>query len=182
MDLITRDATPADWPAVVAIYNQSIPAGTATADTVPLAGPESVPWLADVDPARRPLWVGVVAGEVVGWCRLKSFYAGRPAYAATAEVSLYVATAWHRRGVGEALKRHAIAQCPRLGVTTLVSFHFDHNRATADLNAKLGFTPAGHLERIAVVNGREHGLVISLLRVTPDATAGPDPAPHEDAP
>ncbi len=167
--LTIRDATEADRPAVVAIYNQAIPAGRATADTRPVTVADRLPWFEAFDPARRPLLVGTVGGEVVGWACLTSFYAGRPAYAATAEVSLYVATAFQGRGVGERLKRHLIAACPRLGVTTLLSYHFDHNRATIALNAKLGFVPAGHLPNIAVVHGEPRGVVISMLRVPPPA-------------
>ena len=36
-DLTVRDATDADLPAVVEIYNQSIPGGWSTADTAPVA-------------------------------------------------------------------------------------------------------------------------------------------------
>lgn len=179
-DLTIRDATEADWPAVVDIYNQAIPAGRATADTRPVTVADRLPWFGAFDPARRPLLVATVGGEVVGWVCLTSFYAGRPAYAATAEVSLYVATAYQGRGVGEALKRHLIAQCPRFGVTTLLSFHFDHNGATAALNEKLGFAPAGHLPNIAVVGGESRGVVISMLRVPPAVPAVPPRSrPHE---
>ena len=163
--LLIRDATPADHPAVIAIYNQSIPGGRSTADTAPITVESRAAWFAAFDPARRPLWVAELDGEVVAWIGLTSFYAGRPAYDATAEVSLYVATAHQGRGIGGGLKRRMIAACPGFGLTTLLSFYFDHNAATAKLNERLGFVVAGHLPDIATVAGAPRGLMIGLLRV-----------------
>jgi L-amino acid N-acyltransferase YncA len=165
MNVTVRDATEADLPAIVAIYNQSIPGGWSTADTRPVSVADRLEWFRKFDPARRPLWVAEVDSHVVGWIGLSSFYAGRPAYDATAEVSVYIATAYHRRGIGLHLKQRMIAHCPRLGVTTLLSMHFDHNAATRHVNESLGFEQFGHLPEIAVVQGQSRGLVISGLRI-----------------
>ena len=106
-----------------------------------------------------------VEGEVVATAYLSSFYAGRPAYDATAEISMYIATAYHRQGIGRRLKQWVIEQCPRLGVTTLLSMHFDHNEATRRINENLGFQQMGHLTDIAVVQRQSRGLVIWALRI-----------------
>ena len=98
--------------------------------------------------------------------------AGRGAYDATAEVSVYVATEYHRRGIGRRLKEFVIEQCPRLGVSTLLSMHFDHNLATRRINESLGFQQMGHLTEIAVVHGEKRGLVVWALRIPPDTTKG----------
>jgi phosphinothricin acetyltransferase len=84
---------------------------------------------------------------------------------ATAEISIYVATAHHRRGLGRRLKQWVIDQCPRLGITTLLSMHFDHNEATRRINQSFGFQQLGHLTDIATVQGQKRGLVISALRI-----------------
>src|SRR5437763_11386709 len=96
VDLLIRDATPADLPAIVDIYNQSIPSGWSTADTRPIAVADRVEWFRKFDPARRPIWVAEVDERVVATAYLSSFYGGRPAYDATAEVSVYIATDYHR--------------------------------------------------------------------------------------
>ncbi len=165
MDLRIRDATEADLPAIVDIYNQSIPGGWSTADTNAITVSDRVEWFRKFDPAKRPIWVAEVDGRVIATAYLSSFYAGRPAYDATAEVSQYIATAYHRRGIGLRLKRWVIEQCPRLGITTLLSMHFDHNEATRRINARLGFEQCGHLREIAVVQGQKRGLIISALRI-----------------
>jgi len=167
MSLLIRIANEKDLPAIVDIYNQSIPAGWSTADTQPITVAERVEWFRKFDPARRPIWVAELDGLVVGTAYLSSFYGGRPAYDATAEVSIYVATAAHRGGVGRRLKEFVIGECPRLGVTTLLSMHFDHNEATRRINERLGFQPMGHLTEIAMVQGHKRGLVISALRIPP---------------
>ncbi len=167
VDIHMRDATESDLPIIVDIYNQSIPAGWSTADTQPITVAERVEWFRKFDPARRPIWVAEVDGQVVAVAYLSSFYGGRPAYDSTAEVSLYIATAYQRRGIGRRFKRWVIEQCPRLGVTTLLSMHFDHNEATRRINENLGFQQLGHLTEIAVVRGHKRGLVIWGLRIPP---------------
>ena len=71
-----------------------------------------------------------------------------------------------------------IEHCPRLGVTTLLSMHFDHNEATRRINEGLGFQTLGHLTEIAVVQGRKRGLIISALRI-PAQDAPTDRPPGE---
>lgn len=165
-----RNATEADLPAIVDIYNQSIPAGWSTADTKPITVADRVEWFRKFDPAKRPIWVAEVDGQVVAISYLSSFYGGRPAYDATAEASIYVATVWHRRGIGRRFKLWVIEQCPRLGVTTLLSMHFDHNEGTRRINESLGFERMGHLTEIAMVQGQKRGLVIWGLRIPAESS------------
>lgn len=165
--MTVRDATEADLPAIVAIYNAAIPGRTATADTEPVTVEARRGWFAEHTPDRRPLWVAEIDGEVAAWIGLSSFYGGRPAYDATAEVSMYIAPAHQNRRLGRELMRRMIDACPRLGVTTLLAMYFDHNEASRRLCASLGFEPAGHLKRIANLDGAERGLVIAALRINP---------------
>ena len=169
MDILVRDSTEADLPAIVDIYNQSIAGAWSTADTKPVSVSERLVWYRKHNPEKRPLWVAEINGEIVAWIGLTSFYEGRPAYDATAEISLYIASAFQKQGIGTFLKKRMIEHCPRLGVTSLVSMYFDHNPATARINEQLGFEKAGHLSEIAVVNGEKRGLIISILRIPPVA-------------
>ena len=178
MNLLIREAREDDLPAIVAIYNASIPGGWSTADTRPIAVADRIAWFRAFDPQRRPIWVAELQGQVVATTYLSSFYQGRPAYDATAEISVYVAPEQQRRGLGRRLKQWVISQCPRLGVTTLLSFYFDHNPATHRLNAELGFETVGHLRDIAVVQGQSRGLLIAALRIpAPPAGAADGAAP-----
>jgi L-amino acid N-acyltransferase YncA len=163
--VFVRDATEEDLPAIVAIYNAAIPGRSATADTEPVTVESRKEWFTKHEAARRPLWVAEVDGEIVAWIGLSSFYGGRPAYDATAEVSMYIAPAFQNRKLGRELMNRMIAACPRLGVTTLLAMYFDHNIASRHLCAAMGFEQVGHLERIANLDGVERGLIISSLRV-----------------
>jgi L-amino acid N-acyltransferase YncA len=160
-----RDANPADLPAIVEIYNASIPSGRSTADTSPISVDDRIEWFKQFDPNKRPIWVAEEDGKIVGCIYLSWFYAGRPAYDATAEISTYIAPDYQGRGLGTLLKEKMIAACPRLGVKNLISMYFDHNEASERLNERLGFQCVGHLPEIADVFGEKRGLKIGLLRI-----------------
>jgi phosphinothricin acetyltransferase len=160
-----RLATRADLPAIVDAYNASIPGRLATADTEPVTVESRAAWFEAHGP-RRPLWVDERDGEVAGWVSLTSFY-GRPAYDATAELSIYVAPAWHRRGVASSLVAHAIAAAPAAGVTTLLGFVFGHNAPSIALLTRFGFERWGLLPRVAVLDGVERDLAMLGLRLGP---------------
>ncbi|MEB3200969.1 MAG: GNAT family N-acetyltransferase [Synechococcaceae cyanobacterium] len=170
VELRIREAQEQDLPAIVAIYNASIPGGWSTADTRPIRVEDRLSWFRSFESSRRPIWVAEAQhrpGLVLATTYLSSFYQGRPAYDATAEISVYVAPDQQRRGIGRQLKQWVIDQCPRLGITTLLSFYFDHNQATRKLNDRFGFETVGHLRDIALVQGESRGLVIAALRIPP---------------
>jgi L-amino acid N-acyltransferase YncA len=156
-----REATRSDLPAIVAIYNASIPARTATADTAPVTVAQREPWFRDFTSDSRPLWVWSEASEgtVQGWFSVRSFY-GRPAYHATAEVGVYVAPGAQRQGIARQLLDHALQQAPALGLRTLLAFVFGHNTPSIALFERAGFTPWGTLPRVAELDGVERDLVI----------------------
>ena len=163
-----RDATETDLAAIVHIYNQSIPSRTATADTEPISVSSRRGWYRDRS-STRPLWVMETNNDlecniVVGWLSFQSFY-GRPAYDRTAEVSIYVASEYHRRGIGSSLLAKAIAQSPQLQIKTLLAFIFGHNQPSLNLFTRYGFTQWGHLPNVAELDGIERDLVILGLRI-----------------
>ncbi len=163
--ITVRDAIEADLPEIIDIYNASIPAGRATADTNPITVTDRVEWFRKFDPSKRPIWVAELDGRVVGCVYLSSFYGGRPAYDKTAEISTYIAPDHQGKGLGTMLKQRMIEACPRLGVENLISMYFDHNEATQRLNEKFGFHAVGHLPEIAEAFGQKRGLKISILRI-----------------
>jgi len=154
-----RDATEADLPAIVAIYNATIAGGMATADTEPVTVDSRRDWFHEHNPNARPLWVAMWNDVVVGWLSFQSFY-GRPAYYATAEVSVYVSPSKQRSGIGRALLARAIEQAPRLGLKTLLGFIFGHNEPSLRLFEMFGFQRWGVLPRVAELDGVERDLII----------------------
>ena len=154
-----RDAREVDLARIVAIYNEAIPGRRATADTEPVAVDSRAAWFREHTPARRPLWVAERDGAIVGWLSFQDFY-GRPAYGATAEISVYVSGAAQGGGIGRRLLARALERAPALGLTTLVGFIFAHNAPSVALFERHGFTRWGHLPRVARLDGVERDLLI----------------------
>jgi L-amino acid N-acyltransferase YncA len=153
-----RRAESSDLPRIVEIYNAAIPGRLATADTDPVTIESRQEWFRAHD-ERTPLWVGEVDGRLQGWLSLSVFY-GRPAYAATKEVSVYVDPAAQRSGTASRLLDHAIGAVPALGITTLLGFIFSHNTPSLALFGKYGFERWGEMPRVAVLDGVERSLSI----------------------
>ncbi|HTO12400.1 MAG TPA: GNAT family N-acetyltransferase [Candidatus Binatia bacterium] len=162
--LTVRDAREDDLPRIVAIYNEAIPGRRSTADTEPVTVASRLDWFREHAPARRPLWVAEREAAVVGWLSFQDFY-GRPAYGATAELSVYVSSTAQRGGVGRHLLARALAGAPGLGLATLVGFVFAHNAASVALFERHGFARWGHLPRVARLDGVERDLLILGRRV-----------------
>lgn len=154
-----RHATAPDLPAIVAIYNASIPGRMATADTAPVTVAQREEWFRAFDPATRPLWVHERDGAIAGWLGLRSFY-GRPAYHRTVESAVYVAPDFQRRGIARALLAHAMAAAPALGIANVLAFVFAHNRPSIALFESEGFTRWGLLPQVCELDGRERDVAI----------------------
>lgn len=170
--MIIRDAVETDLSAIVAIYNAAIPSRIATADLEPVSVESRLSWFYEHTPRSHPIWVMEVDGAlalpalgIAGWLSFQSFY-GRPAYHATAEISIYVAPAYRRCGVGRQLLTKAIHHSPSLGLKTLVGLIFAHNQPSLQLFELLGFQRWGYLPKVAELDGIERDLVIMGCRIT----------------
>ena len=161
-----RFAVEADLPAIVAIYNSTVPTRQSTADTVEVSVASRLQWFRQHAPESRPLLVHEQGGTVAGWVSFQSFY-GRPAYDHTAEVSIYISPEHRGRGLGRRLLTEALAMTHRLGIKTVVGFVFSHNEPSIRLLKSLGFSDWGKLPDVAAMDGREYSLCILGKRVNP---------------
>ncbi|MGW8392494.1 N-acetyltransferase family protein [Pseudoduganella sp. HUAS MS19] len=165
-DFRHRLATLDDLPAIVAIYNSTVASREVTADTEPVSVASRLSWFHEHQPERRPLWVIEQAGRdgILGWISYSNFY-GRPAYAGTAEVSVYIDEAWRGKGVGRYALQQAIDFAPQVKVHTLLGFIFGHNKASLALFEKFGFETWANLPQVANLDGIERDLIILGKRV-----------------
>jgi L-amino acid N-acyltransferase YncA len=154
-----RDAAIEDLPAIIEIYNTSIPGRMATADLEPVTVASRMEWFMAHTPDRRPLWVLEVDDKIKAWLSFRSFY-GRDAYRHTVEVSIYVSPDYHRQHLGDRLLSKAITITPSLDMKTLVAFIFAHNQPSLNLFKKHNFQQWGYLPQIAELNGIERDLII----------------------
>lgn len=158
-DFIIRDAERSDLPAIVEIYNSTIPSRMVTADTEPVSVESRERWFEDHSPSSRPLWVVESQGKICGWLSFQSFY-GRPAYQATTEVSIYIHQDLRGRKLGKLLIQTAIDACPKLQIKTLLGFIFGHNEPSLKLFSHYGFEKWAHLPNVAELDGVERDLII----------------------
>lgn len=159
-----RDAVEEDLPAIVAIYNSTVPSRMVTADPEPVSLESRRAWLRERDPESRPLWVAEVKGEVAGWLSFEPFRK-KPAYHATAEVSVYVSERHRRRGIGRRLLERAIRRAPEFGLKTLTGGILSHNEPSIKLFEDLGFERWAHYPRVAELDGVERDLIVYGLRL-----------------
>jgi phosphinothricin acetyltransferase len=171
-DLVIRVADADDLPAIVAIYNEAIPGRSATAQLRPVTVDQRRAWFAEHD-ARHPIWVALSDGAVAGWLSL-SPWSQREAYAATAEVSVYVAGAMHGRGIGGGLLAHALAAAPRLALDRFVAGIFTHNAPSLRLFRSFGFEEWGVLRGVCILDGVRRDVAF-LGRAVGDAPPQDEP-------
>lgn len=152
-----RIAEVEDLSELVAIYNQAIEAGNATADTEAATIDSRLAWFDSHDREKHPIYVYEQVGCVVGWCSLSPYRPGRTALRFTAELSYYVSKDFRKQGIASALIRYAMNDCDRLGIKTLFGILLDTNEPSVRLLRRFGFETWGHLPGVADFDGNECG-------------------------
>ena len=166
-----RDAIEADLPAIVRIYNATVPTRMVTAELEPTTVEARLPWFREHSPEQYPFWVAESGDRVIGWLDFKKFLP-RCAYRGTAEISVYVDEEFRRRGVGQRLLEHAIARAPSLGITALIGLIFGHNEPSLKLFERFGFERWAFLPGVAQLDGMERDLIVMGRHCPARSTAG----------
>lgn len=160
-----REARLDDLPSIVDIYNSTIQSRMVTADVEEVTVAERKPWFnAHYENKNRPLWVAEQDGKICGWLSLSSFY-GRPAYHATAEISVYLDPNCRGQGLGTQFVHYALDHCSEFGIKTVFAFIFGHNQPSLRLFEHFGFEKWGVYPRVAELDGVERDLVVMGKRV-----------------
>lgn len=167
--IVLASLTAEDWPAAARIYEAGIAAGNATFE------PHAPPWQEWT--RRRADYPAVVArdagGEVLGWAALTPV-SPRAVYRGVGAVSIYVAPAHTRRGVGRALLEALAASSEQAGFWTMEAGIFPENTASVALHEACGFRFVGVRERIGQMpDGRWRDVLLYERRST---TVGPEPS------
>jgi L-amino acid N-acyltransferase YncA len=160
-----RNALLQDLKEIVDIYNSTVPSRMVTADTEPVTVESRVEWFHKHDPDKRPLWIVEIGTKIIGWVAFHSFY-GRPAYDATAEISIYLHADFRGRGIGKQVLEHCLNQSKTLGIKTLLGYIFSNNEPSLKLFRNFGFQEWGVLPNIAVLDGVERSVTIVGKRIT----------------
>lgn len=158
-----RPATADDAAAITAIYNQAVTASTASFDLEPKTVDDRLAWLANRLP-RHAVLVAEDDAALVAWGAL-SPYSERAAYAATAEISVYVDADRARKGLGRALSLALLDVAAQEGLHSVLARICTENTGSIAMVESLGFTEAGMMHEVGRKFGRWLDVVTWEYRV-----------------
>ena len=148
--LLVRPSTPADLPAITAIYADAVLHGTGTFELEPPDQAEMARRRDDVLAKGLPWLVaqerGDPDGRVLGYAYANHFRPRR-AYRFCLEDSIYLHPAARGRGVGKLLLAELLTRCEARGARQMLAVIGDAaNAGSIGVHAALGFTHTGVLK------------------------------------
>ncbi|MGY2489799.1 N-acetyltransferase family protein [Cupriavidus sp. CP313] len=172
-----RDATPADVPAIHAIYAHHVLHGRASFEEAPPSLDEMQQRFAEVHRKRLPYLVAERDGEVLGYA-YASAYRARSAYRFAIEDSIYID---HRRvgeGLGQALLAELVARCEtgpwRQMVAVIACTAGGEGAGSLAVHERLGFRTVGRLEAVGFKHGQWIDTVLMQRVLGAGATTLPE--------
>ena len=149
-----RAATPADIPAIQAIYAHHVLHGLASFEIEPPSVAEMRSRFDSITVGGYPYLVAADGEGVLGYA-YASVYRTRPGYRYTVEDSVYVSPARVGHGIGRRLLAKLIDESARRGYRQMLAVIGDSaNVASIELHRACGFAPAGTLRSVGFKFGR----------------------------
>jgi len=163
-----REASEADLPALLAIYNHVILHTTAVYTYEPQTKEARVAWYRDKVAAGYPVFVAEEEGRVVGFSSYGPFRAW-PAYKYTIENSVYVSEEQRGKGIGKMLIRPLIESAKAKGYHAIIAGIDSMNDGSIRLHRSFGFVEVAHFKQVGYKFGRWLDLsFMELLLETPE--------------
>lgn len=154
MPLNLRAATPADIPAIAAIYRHAVLSGTASFELEPPDEAEMLRRQAALLDGGFPYLVAELDGAIAGYA-YAGLYRVRPAYRFTLEDSVYIDPGMHRRGVGRALLYRLVLEAEARGFRQMIAIIGDSAQTSSiELHRSAGFRHIGTIENVGFKFGR----------------------------
>jgi len=154
--LSIRPATPADIPAIAAIYADAVCHGTASWELDPPDEAEMLRRHEAILAGGYPYLVAQRDGLLLGYA-YASAYRPRPAYRSTVENSIYIAPEAQGAGLGSALLAALIEACTAKGFRQMIAVIGDGTGASVGsrrLHERAGFRLIGIAENVGFKHGR----------------------------
>lgn len=146
-NIIIRELTKKDYPAIKLIFEEGLKTGNATFEET---APDWDMWNSSKLPYCR--LAAIMDGKVVGWAALNET-SSRKVYKGINEESIYIATEHFGKGIGKILMNALIEQSEEHGVWTLYASIFPENTASIKLHLSCGFREIGYMEKAGCMNG-----------------------------
>lgn len=164
MTLIVRDATEADLPAIMDIYNDAVLNTTAIWNDAVVDLDNRLNWFK----ARKDKGYPVLAAELDGKCMGYASYGDWRAFDGfrrSMEHSVYVHKGARGTGAGKKLMQELILRARDNGVHVLIGAIESENAASIRLHEKMGFRHVGRFEQVGIKFGRWLDLTCMELRL-----------------
>ncbi len=147
-----RPAASGDLTAITDIYNDAILNTVATFDLETKSVDDMRLWL-EKHSGDYPAVVCISEAKVVGYASLNE-YSPKKAYAATAEVSVYIDRGSRRKGYGRALLGAIIEAGAEKGIHSMIARITEGNDISIHLFEQFDFTHVGRLREVGTKFGR----------------------------
>jgi L-amino acid N-acyltransferase YncA len=171
-----RPATPADIPAITAIYAVEVRELVNTYEYEVPSEAEMAQRMADITERGFPYLVAIIDGKVGGYAYANS-YRARIAYQWTVENSVYVDARYQGRGIGSALMQALIDDCTARGFRQMVAVIGEPtNTASINLHERFGFELVGVFRGL----GRKHGRWLDTVQMQRALGDGANTPPNNE--
>ncbi|MGK2897410.1 MAG: N-acetyltransferase family protein [Burkholderiaceae bacterium] len=172
-DLLIRPSTPADLPAISAIYGWNVRNGTGTFELDPPDAAEMARRHADVTGKGLPWLVLESAGRVEGYAYANHFRP-RPAYRFCLEDSIYLAPGARGKGRGRSLLVELLGRAEAAGARQMLAVIGDSAKAgSIGVHRSVGFEPVGTMRDAGWKFDRWVDVVVMQKRLGAGATTPP---------
>ncbi|MFT9847036.1 GNAT family N-acetyltransferase [Aneurinibacillus sp. REN35] len=141
-----REAQRNDVAAMLSIYNHAIRTSNATFDIEELTLTQRMEWFSHYG-GRHPLLVAQMHDRVIGYSCLSPFRT-KPAYAQTAELSVYIDAAYQGQGIGKALVKELLVRAKEHKYHAIIAGITGGNETSVKLHEGFGFTLVGHFKEV----------------------------------
>ena len=170
--LLIRPSTPADLPAITAIYGWNVLNGTGTFETEAPDEAEMAGRRDDVLAKGLPWLVVQRSGEVLGYADANHFRPRR-AYRFCLEDSVYLASQAKGQGLGRLLLAELVGRCEALGARQMLAVIGDSkNIGSIGVHRTLGFEHVGVMKAAGWKFERWLDVVIMQKALGQGATTG----------
>ncbi len=153
-----HDATEADLPGLLGIYNEVIATSTAVYTDNPVTLDNRVQWWRERVGKGFPVLVATDGSGVLGFSTFGEFRAW-PGYRYTVEHSVHVRADRRGQGIGKELLTALFPRAEALGMHVMIAGVDAANAASIRFHERLGFERAGNLREVGNKFGRWLDLV-----------------------
>jgi phosphinothricin acetyltransferase len=150
---LIRDATEADVPRILEIYNYEVEYSTCTADEHPLSLESRMAWFHERKRLELPVLVLEHGFRVVAWAALNP-YSHKSGYRFTVENSVYVEPGSQGRGFGKMLLVETIRRARKRHVHSIIASLDGENAVSYQLHRSFGFEEVARYPELFLKFGR----------------------------